>query len=102
MKFLSFLKDEKYCEAREIFYPNCFVCNKHYLVIFGLKFMLYVIFYYFSDPFDDAFMLEMQSQAQDHSLLMQHYHLKVLDYQQVLVVQPKYDRSNPMFNNNTT
>ena len=47
-------------------------------------------------------MLEMQSQAKDHALLMQHYHLKVLDYQQVLVVQPKYDRSHPMFKNNTT
>ena len=74
-----------------------------YVILFSdFRPEVYAVFYYFSDPFDDAFILEMQSQAQDHSLLMQHYHLKVLDYQQVLVVQPKYDRSNPMFKNNTT
>ena len=44
----------------------------------------------------------MQSQAKEHELMMQRYQLKVLDLQQVLVVQPWYHSSHPWFKNDTT
>ena len=38
--------------------------------------------------------LELEA-AEQHALLMQQYHLQVLDSQQVLVIQPYYEATSP-------
>ena len=39
---------------------------------------------------------EIENEAAEHNLLLQQYHLKVMDLQQVLVIQPWYDHNLPM------
>ena len=57
---------------------------------------------FFSDLFDDAFLTEMQKQAKDHELLLKSYHLKLLETQQVVVVQPWYHNSHYLWKHDTT
>ena len=42
------------------------------------------------------------AEAEQHALLMQQYQLKVLDSQQVLVIQPYYHSSSPNARQSTT
>jgi len=44
----------------------------------------------------------LETEAQDYHLLMQQYQLKVLDSQQVLVIQPCYHQSHPLAETNTS
>ena len=44
----------------------------------------------------------MKKQAKDHELLLKSYHLKLLETQQVIVVQPWYHNSHYLWKNDTT
>ena len=56
-------------------------------------------FTFFSELFGETFLQEMR--AKDHDVLLQHYKLKVMDTQQVIVVQPWYHHTHPNFKTNT-
>ena len=70
-----------------------------FLSKFKVKLPCFHFIFFYSELFDETFLEEMR--AKDHDVLLQHYKLKVMDTQQVIIVQPWYHHTHPNFKTNT-